>query len=272
MRNRYGSVFAFSTSSVNSFSMKRFLLLALAFTATLHAQNPKPDENVIDNMSANQREFFNLPEEKRNEFIKLYNEAQRLFTAMRVFETLETLHEAEKIFPKSVELHNLRGSCYVEMRIFDKAIISFNKAMEISPNNLSVKFNVAECYFVSRQWQASHDKFQELIKLLPANVMEMSRLVEFKIFLCKKKLGLDNEALILADKYDYQDDSPYYYYTKAALAFDKKELVEAEQWMSRAARIFRDPKTLSPWQDTMMEYGYIKSFFGGEQEGEKAGK
>jgi tetratricopeptide (TPR) repeat protein len=152
------------------------------------------------------------------------------------------------------------------MRIFDKAGLAFNKALEISPNNLSVMFNVAECLFVSRKWQKSHDKFQELIKLMPANAMAMSRLIEFKIFLSKKKLGLDQEAKILADKYDYQDDSPYYYYTKAALAFDKKELVEAEQWMARAARIFRDPQILNPWHDTMMEYGYIKGFIGGEDE------
>ncbi|MES2981783.1 MAG: tetratricopeptide repeat protein [Verrucomicrobiota bacterium] len=250
--------------------MKRFLLLALAFTATLHAQNSKPAEKGVDDLSASQREFTNLPEEKRTEFIKLYTEAQKMFSAMRVFETLEKLHEAEKIFPNSVELLNLRGSCYVEMRIFDKAEIAFKRALEISPNNLSVMFNVAECMFVSRQWQASHDKLQELLKLMPANALEMSRLIEFKILLCKKKLGLDKEAQILADKYDYQDDSPYYYYAQAAMAFDKKELVEAEQWMARAARIFRDPKVISPWQDTMMEYGYIKGFFGGEEEAEES--
>lgn len=249
--------------------MKRFLLLVLAFTATLHAQNSKPDQKAVDNLSPSQREFSNLPEEKRNEFIRLYGEAQKLFTAMRVFETIDTLHEAEKIFSNSVELHNLRGSCYVEMRIFEKAELSFQKALEISPNNPSVMFNIAECLFVSRQWQASHDKFQQLLKLMPANALEMTRLIEFKILLCKKKLGMDKEAMILADKYDYQDDSPYYYYAKAVLAFDKKELAEAEQWMARAARIFRDPKILSPWQDTMMEYGYIKGFFGGEEEAEE---
>jgi tetratricopeptide (TPR) repeat protein len=250
--------------------MKRFLFVALALTASLQAQNTKPADNVaVDNLTPNQREFSNLPEEKRKEFVRLYTEAQRFFTEMRVFETLDALHDAEKIFSKSVELYNLRGSCYVEMRIFEKAEIAFNKALEISPNNLSVKFNVAECMFVSKKWQQSHDKFQELLKQMPANAMEMSRLIEFKIFLCKKKLDLDNEALILADKYDYQDDSPYYYYTKAALAFDKKDTVEAERWMMKAARIFRDPKILTPWQDTMMEYGYIKGFFGNNEEAEE---
>jgi tetratricopeptide (TPR) repeat protein len=252
--------------------MKLFLLIALLFTVTLHAQNAKADakadENAVDNMSPNQRQFFNIPEEKRKEIINLYGEAHRLFTEKRVFEALEKLNEAEKLFPNSFELHNLRGSCYVELRIFDKAIISFEKAKQISPNNLSIKFNLAECTFVSQKWQESHDKFQELLKLLPPNSLEMLRLVEFKVFICKKKLGLDQEALILADKYDYQDDSPYYYYTKAALAFDKKENAEAEQWMNRAAIIFREPKILSPWQDTMMESGYVKSFYGGEQEKE----
>ncbi|MFN9026331.1 MAG: hypothetical protein ACK5VX_09105, partial [Akkermansiaceae bacterium] len=108
--------------------------------------------------------------------------------------------------------------------------------------------------------------FQELVKILPPNSGDIFRLAEFKLLLCKKKLGLNKEALILADKYNYQDDSPYYYYAKAALAFDDKDLVAAEKWMGRAARIFRDPRILSPWQDTMMEYGYIKGFLGGQEE------
>jgi tetratricopeptide (TPR) repeat protein len=246
--------------------MKWFLFLSLVFSAPLYAQKTKPADNPVENLSPAQLEFSNLPEEKRSEFISLYDEAQQYFKTMRVFETIEALNKAEKIFPKSVELLNLMGSCYIEMRSFDKAEAVFKRALEISPDNLSVKFNIAECMFVSRQWQAAHDKFQELIKFMPDNAMMMSRLIEFKVFLCKKKLNLDQEALFLAEKYGYQDDSPYYYYAKAALAFDKKELVEAEEWMSRANRIFSDPQVISAWQDTMMEYGYIKSFFGGSDE------
>ncbi len=246
--------------------MKWFLFLSLVFSASLHAQNTKAADNSVKTLSAAQLEFSNLSEEKRTEFVNLFTEAQRYFTTMRMFETLEALNKAEKVFPNSVELLNLRGSCYVEIRSFDKAEVAFKRALEISPTNLSVKFNIAECMFVSRQWQAAHDKLQDLLKLMPDNAMMMSRLIEFKFFLCKKKLNLDKEALFLSEKYDYQDDSPYYYYTRAALAFDKKELVEAEEWMARANRIFRDPQIISAWQDTMMEYGYIKSFFGGDNE------
>jgi hypothetical protein len=51
---------------------------------------------------------------------------------------------------------------------------------------------------------------------------------------------------------------------KAVLAFDNKDPDSAENWMARANRIFNNPQILSPWQDTMIEFGYIKGFFGGE--------
>jgi hypothetical protein len=34
--------------------------------------------------------------------------------------------------------------------------------------------------------------------------------------------------------------------------------------MARGGRIFQNPAILSPWQDTLMEFGYIKGFFGGD--------
>jgi hypothetical protein len=87
--------------------------------------------------------------------------------------------------------------------------------------------------------------------------------------LCLKKLGKDAEATILAEKYDYLDDSPFYYYAKAAISYDNKDLIKAEEWLARAKRIFRDPNILAPWQDTLVEFGYIKSFYGNEDGSEE---
>jgi hypothetical protein len=104
--------------------------------------------------------------------------------------------------------------------------------------------------------------FVKILKKIPAENTALSRLVEFKILLCKKKLGLKDEVTILAEKYDFLDDSPFYYYAKAALAYDNNDLIKAEEWLAIAGRIFQDPNTLAPWQDTIIEYGYIKSFYG----------
>ena len=210
----------------------------------------------------NQQAFLNLPEESRKDFVKHLGEANRIFQQKRIFETLEEVDKAAAIFKDSPEIYNLRGSCYVEMRAFDKALVEFNKAEAFSKDNPSIDFNIAEVYFVTKKWQKSLDLFEKIIKLIPAENVSLGRLVEFKILLCKKKLGKKDEVAILAEKYDFLDDSPYYYYAKAALAYDANDLVKAEEWLATAGSIFQDANITAPWQDTLVEYGYIKSFYG----------
>jgi len=250
--------------------MKSITFLSLFVLLTpLAAQNePAPAaaeaESEKTALLPNQQAFLNLPEERRKEFIKHLGEANRIFQQKRIFETLEELDKASAIFKDSPEIHNLRGSCYVEMRAFDKALAEFDKALAFSKDNPSILFNIGEVNFVTKQWQKALDIFERVLKILPPENIALGRLVEFKILLSKKKLGMDDEVSILAEKYDFLDDSPYYYYAQAALAYEKEELIKAEEWLARAGRIFRDPNILAPWQDTLVEYGYIKSFYGEE--------
>jgi tetratricopeptide (TPR) repeat protein len=255
--------------------MKPNFLLSLVFLISpLIAQDEaapasdQPAAATAPELMPNQKAFLNLPEETRKEFIKHVGEASRLFQQKRIFETLEELDKAEKIFAESPEIMNLRGSCFVEMRAFDKALAEFKKASALSKDNPSINFNIAEVYFVTKEWQKSADLFEKILNQIPATNTALSRLVEFKILLCKKKLGKRDEAMILAEKYDFLDDSPFYYYAKAALAYDDNDLIKAEEWLAIAGRIFSDPQTVAPWQDTLVEFGYIKSFYGDDEAAE----
>ena len=243
--------------------MKAISLLSLLVLVTpLAAQNAAAPAINKEALMPNQQAFLNLPEENRKDFIKHLGEATRLFQQKRIFETLDELEKSAKIFADSPEIYNLRGSCFVEMRSFDKALAEFEKARSFSKDNASIDFNIAEVYFVTKQWKKSVDLLEKIIKVLPPENISLGRLVEFKILLCKKKLGLKDEVTILAGKYDFLDDSPYYYYAQAAIAYDEQNLIKAEEWLAIAGRIFQDPKVLAPWQDTLVEYGYIKSFYG----------
>lgn len=93
--------------------MKRLPLLLLLLLCPLHAQEEKAPAGDVQNLLPNQKEFLNLPEEQRVEFAKHLGEASRYFQQKRIFECLDALDEAEKIFTASSELLNLRGSCYV---------------------------------------------------------------------------------------------------------------------------------------------------------------
>ncbi|MES2437957.1 MAG: hypothetical protein V4584_02750 [Verrucomicrobiota bacterium] len=251
--------------------MKAISLFSLLVLATpLAAQNEaKPAEKIPaadqQPLTPNQQAFLNLPEESRKAFLKNLEEATRLFQQKRIFETMEQLEKAEKIFADSPEINNIRGSCFVEMRAFDKALVEFNKAVKLSPNNPSLEFNIAEVYFCTKEWKKSLDLFDKILKVLPKDNLALGRLVEFKMLLCKRKLGMKEEATILGEKYDFLDDSPYYYYAQAALAYEDNNLIKAEEWLAIAGRIFQDPNVLAPWQDTLVEYGYIKSFYGEDE-------
>lgn len=243
------------------------ILLLCATQAVVVAQQapeaPAPATPAAEKpLTELQKSFSNLPEESRKKFIGHLEEATRLFQQKRIFETLSELDKADIIFPKSPESLNLRGSCHVEFRAFDKALAAFNEALALSPDNPSIEFNVAEVLFVTKEWQKSHDVFSKILKDIPEENLALGRLVEFKVLLCKKKLGMDDEVATLAEKYDFLDDSPYHYYAKAALAYEEGDLLKAEEWLATAGRIFQDPNVTAPWQDTLVEYGYIKSFYG----------
>jgi tetratricopeptide (TPR) repeat protein len=250
------------------------LLSLLVLIAPLSAQDkavPTEKKPVVNKeaLLPNQQAFLNLPEESRNGFIKHLSESNRLFQQKRIFETLEELDKAAKIFTDSPEIYNLRGSCFVEMRSFDKSLEQFEKARALTKDNASIDFNIGEVYFVTKEWKKSVDLFEKIMKALPPENIALGRLVEFKILLCKKKLGLNDEVKTLAEKYDFLDDSPYYYYAQAALAYDSNNLIKAEEWLAISGRIFQDPNVLAPWQDTLVEYGYIKSFYGDDSGAEE---
>jgi len=240
------------------FPLMLMLLCAPFLALAQEAGEPKKE------LLPNQQAFLNLPKEKREEFVKVIQEANRLFQQKRIFEVMAELDKAEKIFADSPEILNLRGSCFVEIRAFDKALEQYQKAADLAKDSTSIRFNIGEVYFVTREWQKALDVFEQIMKELPPEPIAMPRLVEFKIMLCKNKLGMKQEVEILAEKYDFLDDSPFHYYAKAALAYEANDLVKAEEWLAMANRIFQDPNILAPWQDTLVEYGYIKSFYGGD--------
>lgn len=242
------------------------LLCFLPFAAVCAQEAEKPKTEL----RAFEQEFSNLPQEKRDEFQKKLAEAQRLFGQKRVFEAIDKANEAAAIFKNSPDLLNLQGAAQVEFRNFDKAMEFFKEADKLAPDQPNFIFNIAELNFVTKDWAAAETNLQKVITMTEKSTkpgdLQLSRLVEFKLLLTKLKLGKKDEAAKLAKKYDFLDDSPFPYYAEAAIAFSEGRDVEAETVMARGARIFQSPDVIAPWQDTMMEFGYIKGFFGGDLE------
>lgn len=252
------------------------------------AEDPSPNAPAVtdDRIVPEWRlQFENLKLDDQRAYLNHFRESIRLFEQKRIIETLNELAKAESIFPEGPDALNLKGACYVEFRDFDKARVQFEQAYELQKvymENLegvtgkerqmrlrpvlNILFNIAEMDFVMRNWQQCGDRIERLLPMMDPDPksLGMNRLMEFKLLLCKIKLGKIEEARKLADKYDYLDDTPYYYYANAAISYYDKEEAEAERWRITARRVFRNPSLLAPWEDTMIEFGYVKSFYGGE--------
>lgn len=239
--------------------IKKFLLLLLFSGASLSAQNQQPS-HITD--------IRNLPKDQLTAYSRAFERSQELFKQKRIFECLTEIGKAEAIYDKNPSIKNLKGACYVEFRSFDKARSAFEEAAALTKDDLNVKFNIAEINFVTRNYETAAKQFQEIIDATPEKDRDQSMvaLIRFKRFLSQLKLGQEDEARALLDEVDFLTDNPLYYYGNAALHYHDGELAKAEEWLARGNRIFADNQILSPWQDTLIEFGYIKSFYGGDLE------
>ena len=234
----------------------------------------KVEAEKVAEIPAYVTKFTNLPQEKREEYGGFKLKAEQFFRQKRTFESLDEIHKAQKIFDEDPSLWNLQGSCYVEFRSFNKARKAFRKAQAIDPNNTGILFNLAEMDFVTKNWKGCAQKMTELMGKLKENsgeemtggTLDLYRLALFKKMLSQLKLGQKDEARQLAkDNWEDWDDTPFTYYSKAALAYSEGEDQEANDWINSAVRVFGGLDRVANWQDTMIEVGYVRSFYGGDE-------
>jgi len=244
-----------------------FLTLTLASPLLAQDTTPAPPiktEKPVETIAEINQKFTNLPKKTREEFSRKLLKTQNLFNQKRIFDALEQIDELDKIFPNHPAALNIKGACYVEIRAFKKANAIFSEILRMSPDNTNVLFNLAEVDFVTKKWASAEERFSKLIPLLPKQNKPMIRLCEFKLLLCKLKLDKKDEAKALMEKYDAWDDSPFYYFSRAAIDYNQGNKAEAEKQLRNARFVWRNNAALSAWQDTLIEFGYIRSFYGGD--------
>lgn len=195
--------------------------------------------------------------ERHREFSTHLDAAKHAFAEHDIPATLAELDKASAINGSHCEVHNLRGSCHVELREFDKALEEFRKAEALSKANPSIQFNIAEVLFVTKRWSEALEALEKVSGQLPAESIELSHLVDLKILLCHSALGNDEKAKALAVKPGINDDSPFFYFAKAASFHISHQPAIAESWLTSAREKFSDPEVLAPWFDTFVEYGWI---------------
>ena len=210
--------------------------------------------------------FSNLAPTDQEKFKGHFMKAVGLFKQQRIFESLNEIAEAEKIHKEYPGTLNLKGLCYMEFRGFKTAREIFVAALALAPKDGDIIINIAEVDFVTKNWVSCEKNLTEALLLTNEKQIQKTRLIEFKLLLAKIKLNKTEEVETLSKKYGFDDDSPFHYYAEAAMAYEREDREKAEEWLSICRRVFLKPELLARWQDTLIAYGHIPSFYGGDLE------
>ncbi len=174
-------------------------------------------------------------------------------------DALIKLDELEKSFPKQPEIQYLRGAILLTpgLRNFDAAAAAFQKAAEMDKGSPTAAFNLAEVAFVRHHWNDAGQRFEALLATYPKAPMQIRHLVVYKIFVCQLQLGeLKAAEKTLKEHFTFMDDTPAYYFAKAAEAFQRQDKQAAEQWVAKGEALF-GVKDTAAYMDTLVEVRWL---------------
>ncbi len=200
-----------------------------------------------------------MSEEEKLKLSGLLRDASTYLGGIRVQEAFEKLVEAEAMAPDYSVVHNLLGAAYTKTRDFDKAAVSFSKAVELDPRAFMSRFNLTEILFVQGDFAEAEKEFKELIAANKEMNESTSALIEFKILICRLKQDDEEGARAILNTYDFLDDQPVYYFGNAAIHFNKGEEDEARSWIASANRVY-PPAQNGLYADSFIEIGWIENF------------
>jgi tetratricopeptide (TPR) repeat protein len=126
---------------------------------------------------------------RQHEFSKLLESARKSFGTHDISSALTALEEAGDLYEAHPDLLNLRGSCHVELRDFEKALTDFSQALKKMPNSPAIHFNIGEVHFVSRRWDDAIRSFNQAKERSAPESETLRQLIDFKLMLCEAGRG-----------------------------------------------------------------------------------
>jgi Tfp pilus assembly protein PilF len=179
-------------------------------------------------------------------------EVRKLAAAQQHQQALDKLAEAESIKPNNAVVHNARGSVYTSMKDYGKARESFAKAEALKPGAFESRFNLTELDYVQGNYEAAAASFTALLAAQAKLPLPIRSLVQFKVLVCKLKLGKVAEAEELVKSFDFKEGTPPSFFTKALHALQKGDQAAANEWLAKAQKTFK-PGEIVPYLDALVE-------------------
>jgi tetratricopeptide (TPR) repeat protein len=132
-------------------------------------------------------------------------DAQREFNAGHYHKAVDTLTDTAAKSPDDAPLHFLLGQCYYELREFTRAVASFERSVQLAPNQSEYHDWLGKAYgrraeetiFLSAMGWArkTHKEFEVAVHLNPSNFQAQRDLIRFEMYAPSIVGGGDDRAL-----------------------------------------------------------------------------
>jgi len=119
-------------------------------------------------------------------------DAQREFNAGHYHKAVDALTDAAAKSPDDAPLHFLLGQCYYELREFTRAVTSFERSVQLVPNQSEYHDWLGKAYgrraeetvFLSAMGWArkTHKEFEVAVHLNPSNFQAQRDLIRFEMY------------------------------------------------------------------------------------------
>jgi Tfp pilus assembly protein PilF len=164
---------------------------------------------------------------------------------------LADLTQALQLKPDSAFAFVLRGSIYSQKKMFPEAEADFKSAQKFDPDNVVIKFNLAELKFMQKHFDEARTGFLPLQK-----DSDMGDFALYKVYLCDLFAGHEALAKSELDAINNKGDDASYYFGNAAWDLYHKNTDDARNWLVSASHIY-EPRKNQTYSESLRFMGYL---------------
>lgn len=194
----------------------------------------------------------------KTELEGMYDKAFREFDANNYEQALTDLDAIDARQPDLAESQNLRGVIMMRQGEYDKGEAALHKALAADPKFWNARFNLAEIPFLQKKWPEARKRFQELLSGDASELQgEARQLIQYKILLTHLMEGKENMVQSMIAKFELTPEMPAVHYANAAIALNKKDELEAKEWLTRAEKAF-SPQLNKLFTESLYTIGWLE--------------
>jgi len=219
-------------------------LLSLVGTSVVHAQGFSTGPSTVSNASPA------APAESASEML---GESYQDLLKGELDAALDKVNGVLALDSQNKHAYLLRASIYAQQKQWDKADCDYDVVLVMDPEDVSVKFDLAELKFMQKKYDEARPGFAEI-----QGDKDGGDFATYKVFLCDLFGAHEAAAARELDALDLVGGNPSYYFGNAAWDLVHHKTEDAADWLHSAARIYANaPQKFAKYVSCLKDLGYL---------------